>query len=65
MKIINPITDKIASIASTIEWTILIALVATGVSAATIAAIIFLYVFAAIAHLSSAIGYARAFLWRG
>jgi hypothetical protein len=61
---ITKITNAVQSLAVNIKWTIIIAMIAAGVSAAIITGIIFLYVFAAAAHVSSAIGYARAFLWK-
>lgn len=61
---ITKITNAVQSLAINTKWAIVIAMIAAGVSAAVITGIIFLYVFAAAAHVSSAIGYARAFLWR-
>jgi hypothetical protein len=61
---IAKITNAVQSLAVNTKWTIIIAMIAAGVSAAIITGIIFLYVFAAVAHVSSAIGYARAFLWK-
>jgi hypothetical protein len=40
-------------------------MIIAGVSCAIITGIIFLYLFSAFAHIQSAFGYARAFLWRG
>lgn len=56
--------DKIVKINENIKWSILIVLITAGVSCFIITGIIFLYLFAALANVQSAIGYARAFLWR-
>ena len=64
MKIIQSIVDGAKELGSNIKWGIVISLIVAGVGCAIIASVIFLYLFAAVAHIQSAIGYARAFLWR-
>lgn len=46
--------NKILSTIETINWSIVIALIAAGVSSGIVAGIIFLYLFAACAHITGA-----------
>jgi hypothetical protein len=59
MKIVQGIKDIYANI----KWGIVIAMIIAGVGCFLIVGVIFLYLFAALAHIQSAFGYARAFLW--
>jgi hypothetical protein len=58
------IFNKVAETFDTTKWAIIVALIAAGVSCTIIAGIIFLYVFAAFAHLQSGVGFVRALLWK-
>lgn len=63
MKLLSTIQDHAKAIYSNVNWSIIILLIAAGVATAIITFIIGMYIFAACAHLKSAYGYARAFLW--
>ena len=64
MNAIQKAVTSVKSAANSINWAIIVTLIIAGVSVGIITFIIGMYLFCALAHVESAIRYARTFLWR-